>query len=59
MHEHEWILPKYMLKCHNWPTQTQKNQMGQIQIKKLKKISQILKFPTFFQKWTHLRKPRI
>ena len=37
MHEHEWILPKYMWECHNWPTQTQIDQMGQSPIKKLKK----------------------
>ena len=50
MHEHEWILPKYMLNCHNWPTQTQTDQMGQSPIKKLKKISKNLKFPNPFSK---------
>ena len=50
MHEHEWILPKYMLNCHNWPTQTQTNQMGKSPIKKLKKISKNLKFPNPFSK---------
>ena len=49
MHEHEWKLPKYMLKCHNWPTQPQTNQMEQNPIKKLKKISQKIEFPTLFQ----------
>ena len=28
MYEHEWKLPKYMLKCHKGTTQTQTNQMG-------------------------------
>ena len=50
IHEHEWIMPKYMLKCHNWPTQTQTNQMGQSPIKKLKKFWQNLKFLTLFIK---------
>ena len=38
MHEQGWILPKYMLKCHKGPTQTQTNQMGQRPIDKLKKF---------------------
>ena len=59
MHEHGWILPKYMLNCHNWPTQTQTNQMGQSPIKKLKKISQKLKFPTLFIKYPNQVKPDI
>ena len=50
MHEHVWILPKYMIKCHNWPTQSQTNQMGQSPIKKLKIFSQNLKFPNPFSK---------
>jgi len=37
MHEHVCILPKYMLKCHKGPTQTQINQIGQSPIEKLKK----------------------
>ena len=55
MHEHKWILPKYVLKCHSWSTQTQTNQKEQSLIKKLKKISQNLKFPTLFQKGTQLK----
>ena len=55
MHEHEWILPKYMLNCHNWPTQTQTNQMGKSPIKKLRKFSQNLKFPNPFSKITQFK----
>ena len=58
MHEHDWILPKYMLKCHNRPTQTQTNQMGQSPIKKLKKISQKIEFPTLFNNTPIQEKPR-
>ena len=38
MHEHDNILPKYMLKCHLGPTkiQTQTNKMGHSPIKKKK-----------------------
>ena len=50
MHEHDQILPKYMLNCHKGPTQIQTNQMGQSPIKKLKKISQKLEFPTHLKK---------
>ena len=50
MHEHRWILPKYMLKCHNWPTQIQTNQMGQSPIKKSKESSQNFKVPNPFSK---------
>ena len=50
MNEHEWILPKYMLKCRNWPTQIETDQMGQSPIKKLKIFSQNLKFPNPFSK---------
>ena len=55
MHEHEWILPKYMLNCHNWPTQTQTDQMGQSPIKKLKKFSQNIYFPNPFSKITQFK----
>ena len=53
MHEHDWILPKYMLKCHKGPTQTQTqtNQMGHSPIKKLNFFFlQKLEFPTHFKK---------
>ena len=56
MHEHVWILPKYMIKCHNWPTQSQTNQMRQSPIEKLKEFSQNLKFPTLFQKYPNSSK---
>ena len=56
MHEQGWILPKYMLKCHKGPTQTQTNQMGQRPIDKLKKFAQNLKFPTLFQKYPNSSK---
>ena len=50
MHEHEWNLPNYMLKCHIWPTQIQTNQMEQSPIKNLKEFSQNLKFSNPFSK---------
>ena len=38
MHEHVEMLPRYMLKCHLGPTQTQTNTMGHNVIKKIKEI---------------------
>ena len=50
MHEHVEILPKYMLKCHLGPTQTQTNTMGHNLIKKIKKNFKKNKFfPTPFK----------
>ena len=44
MHEYDEILPKYMLKCHLGPTQTQANKMGHSLIKKIKKFSKKISF---------------
>ena len=44
MHEHVEILPKYILKCHLGPIQTQTNTMRHGLIKKIKKIYKKIKF---------------
>ena len=49
MHEHDEILPKYMLKFHLGPIQKQTNDMGHSPIKKIKNLQEI-KFSQPFQK---------
>ena len=44
MHEHDEILPKYMLKCHLGPTQTQTIKIGHGPNKKIKKFCRKNKF---------------
>ena len=49
MHEHEWKLPKYMLKCHKGTTQTQTNQMGLSPSRNWKNFFKIIGSQPFFE----------
>ena len=49
MHEHDQILPKYMLKCHLGPTQAQTNKWDIAQSRKSKNFAEKLSFPNPFK----------